>query len=173
MASAEGELGVAIVPLGKEHDRSKFSCGSEALDVYLRERVGQDARKGVAAPFVLADSSNYIIGYYTLSAFSIVLDELPDAVISKLPKYPNVPATLLGRLAVDQNDRGRGLGEYLLMDALHRSWRASTELASYAVVVDAKDARAAAFYRSYEFQEFPDQRSRLFMPMNKIQGLFK
>ena len=173
MASAEGEHGIAIVPLGKKHDRSKFSCGSEALDVYLRQQAGQDAQKGVSAPFVLPDSSNRIIGYYTLSAFSIILDDLPDAVISKLPKYPNVPATLLGRLAVDQNYRGRRLGEYLVMDALHRSWWASTEIASYAVVVDAMDARATAFYRLYEFQEFPDPRSRLFMPMNKIQGLFK
>lgn len=164
---------VAIGLLQKYHDRTSFSCGSEPLDRYLKKLASQDARNRVAAPFVLVDTDDRVIGYYTLSAFSIVLGELPDPVARKLPKYPVVPATLLSRLAVGLNHRGRGLGEYLLMDALHRSWETSKQIASYAVVVDAKDDGAVAFYPAYEFQVFPDHASRLFLPMKKIERLFR
>ena len=109
-----------VEPLGKAHDRQKFSCGYEALDRYLREQASQDARRRVAAPFVLVQDSDRktIIGYYTLSALGIDLHDLPDNVIKKLPSYPVVPVTLLGRLAVDQHHRGQGAGEFLLVDAL-------------------------------------------------------
>ena len=80
--------------------------------------------------------------------------------------------TLLGRLATDQNYRALGLGEHLLMDALHRSYNAAAQIASYAVVVDAKDDRAVAFYKKYDFTQFQDQPNRLFLPMNKIKTLF-
>ncbi len=105
----------------------------------------------------------------TLSSFSIALAELPDEIARKLPKYPVIPATLLGRLAVDQNYRGQRLGEFLLLDALHRSFELSKQIASYAVVVDAKGDAAARFYRSYDFEAFPEQPARLFIAMKKIQ----
>ena len=115
---------------------------------------------------------NKVIGYYTLSAFSIELADLPQAQARKLPKYPVVPATLLGRLATDQNYRGLGLGEHLLMDALHRSFNATSQIASYAVVVDAKDENAIAFYKKYGFQRLQDYPNRMFLPMNTIKKLF-
>ena len=164
---------VAVGPLQKHHDIASFSCGSEPLDRYLKKLASQDARNRVAAPFVLVDTDDRVIGYYTLTAFSTMLGELPDPIARKLPKYPVVPATLLGRFARDLNHRGRGLGEYLLMDALHRSWQTSKQIASYAVVVDAKDDAAVAFYQAYEFQIFPDHASRLFLPMKKIERLFR
>jgi len=162
-----------VEPLGKQHDRSAFSCGVEPLDRYLREQVGQDARKRVAAPFVLCEGkSNAVLGYYTLSALSVDVGAWPEDVAKKLPKYPLVPATLLGRLAVDTRLRGKGAGEHLLMDALRRALEASREVASVAVVVDAKDDGAVAFYRRYGFGRFADQANKLSFPMSVVEELF-
>jgi len=162
-----------IEALGKQHDRKAFSCGVEPLDRYLREQAGQDARKRVAAPFVLCiGQANVVLGYYTLSALSVDVGDWPEDVARTLPRYPVVPATLLGRLAVDQSLRGKGAGEHLLMDALRRALEASREVASVAVVVDAKDENAATFYRRYEFLLFADAPSRLFLPMGVIAELF-
>jgi GNAT superfamily N-acetyltransferase len=116
--------------------------------------------------------SHVVLGYYTLSALSIDVGAWPDHIARKLPKYPYVPATLLGRLAIDRRLRGRGAGEYLLMDALRRALAASREVASVAVVVDAKDDGVTAFYRCYGFISFPDQPSRLFLPMAIVEQLF-
>ena len=162
-----------IAPLDSHHDRAGFSCGIVELDDYLKKRAGQDARKRVAAPFILTASvDTKVIGYYTLSAISILLEDLPEDIIRKLPRYPAVPATLLGRLAMDSRYRGRGLGEHLLLDALYRSLRHSRDIASFAVVVDSIDEEAERFYAHYKFQPFPDQANRLFLPMRKIAQIF-
>lgn len=135
-------------------------------------------RRRVAAPFVLCEGeSNAVLGYYTLSALSVDVGAWPEAVARRLPRYPVVPATLLGRLAVDRRLRGKGagehrLGEHLLMDALRRALGASREVASVAVVVDAKDDNAATFYRRYDFIPFADPANRLFLPMATIERLF-
>jgi GNAT superfamily N-acetyltransferase len=166
--------GYRIEPLGKHHDRAAFRCGTEALDRYLVRQAHQDARKRVAAPFVLLEEAGgTVAGYYTLSATAVRLEELPPAIAEKLPRYPLVPATLLGRLAVDERQRGKGLGELLLMDALYRSWRLSVEIASVAVIVDAKSHDARAFYLHYDFLPFPEQKQRLFLPMGLIERLFR
>ena len=159
--------------LTRQHDRKAFSCGVEPLDRYLKEQARQDARKRVAAPFVLCEgASNKVLGYYTLSALSIGVGAWPDDVARRLPRYPVVPATLLGRLAVDRHLRGKRMGEHLLMDALHRALLASRDVASVAVVVDAKDDAALAFYRRYGFIPFADLPNRLFLPMGTIEQLF-
>ena len=162
-----------IEPLGKKHDRLVFSCGDEALDTYLKIRASQEAKKKIATTFVMVDSqTNAVIGYYTLLATSILLADLPDETTKKLPKYPHVPATLLGRLAIDGRFQGRGYGELLIIDALRRALQATTEVASYAVVVDAINERARSFYEQYEFCAFPDRKLRLFLPMKTIADLF-
>lgn len=166
--------GYRVEPLGRDHDRSAFSSGVEPLDRYLREQAGQDARKRVAVPFVLCEGkSNAVLGYYTLSALSVDVGAWPEGVVKKLPKYPLVPAPLLGRLAVDAHLRGSRAGEHLLMDALHRVLEASREVASVAVVVDAKDESAVSFYRHYGFIGFADPPRRLFLPMAVIEKLFR
>jgi len=153
------------------HDRSTFSCGAEALDRYLQSQASQDARRRVAAPYVLVvPPSPNVVGFYTLSNTSIQAAELPAAFIKKLPRYPVLPATLLGRLAVDANRRGGGLGTVLLFDALRRCLRSET--ASLAVVVDAKDHAAVSFYERHEFLRLPDQSNRLFKPMAEVEKLF-
>lgn len=162
-----------IEALDRKHDRKAFACGIEALDRYIREQARQDARRRVAAPFVLCEGESHaVLGYYTLSALSIDVGNWPEEVARKLPRYPVVPATLLGRLAVDRRLHGQGMGEYLLMDALRRALEASHEVASVAVVVDAKNEAALAFYRRYDFIPFPDVPNRLFLPMGTIEPLF-
>lgn len=162
-----------IVPLGKSHDRGSFACGSAPLDRYLQQHARQDAEKRVAAPFVLIEPpSNRVLGYYTLSASIITVDALPAELVKKLPRYSQLPVTLLGRLAMDQSQRGQGLGELLLMDALRRSLEAAAEIAAMAVIVDAKDAAAERFYAHFGFTALQRQPARLFLPMQTVAGLF-
>jgi predicted GNAT family N-acyltransferase len=159
--------------LGPHHDRAGFSCGLEPLDNYLKKQARQDVKKRVAAVFVLTPDGRTISGYYTLSQFSVDLGVLPQETARRLPKYPIVPATLIGRLAVRTAFRGQGLGELLLMDALRRSLTLSKQIASAAVIVDAKDDRAMSFYRKYGFLELPDIPGRLFLPMATVEQLFQ
>ena len=134
MPSASGKSPWFVEPLGKQHDRAAFACGNETLDRYLKEIASQDARRLVAAPFVAVASTapKNILGYYMLSAFGIDLGSLPAEVARKLPTYPVVPATLLGRLAVDQRCRGQGIGEFLLIDIDHIQERLSGKQEQFA-----------------------------------------
>lgn len=163
-----------VEPLGKEHDRTAFSCGHERLDRYLKQQASQDARRRVAVPFVLLsiEDRTTIRGYYTLSFFAIELADVPPLIRKTLPSYPLVSVTLLGRLAVDRRHTGRGCGEFLLMDALDRALRQSSQIASAAVVVEAIDNHAAEFYRHFGFLPFPDTPGRLFVPMTWIARVF-
>ena len=167
--AADDALRVEV--LGPQHNRASFESGVESLDRYLRVQAGQDARKNMAAPFVLVLPGGAIGGYYTLSATAVNLAELPAQTARKLPRYPLVPATLLGRLAVDRRHQGKGYGRFLLADALLRSVR--SEIASFAVIVDAKDENARRFYERESFLPFPDQPMKLFRPMADIVKLFK
>jgi GNAT superfamily N-acetyltransferase len=159
-----------VEPLASGHDRSGFESGVEVLDRYFRTQAGQDARKNMAAPFVLALPDGTIAGYYTLSSTSVQLAELPEQTLRKLPKYPRVPATLMGRLAVDRRLQGKGYGRFLLADALYRSAR--SEIASFALIVDAKDDSARRFYDRESFLPFPEQPMKLFRAMADIKRLF-
>ena len=157
----------------KRHNRSNFACGVESLDLYLQKQVNQDLKRKIAAPFVLIEEGQAkVFGYYTLCAFSVHVGELPVDITKRLPRYPDVPATLLGRLAVDQTCRGRRLGEFLLMDALHRSLKQTGKIASFAIVVDAVNEDAQRFYLHFGFEPFPNRADRLFLPMKTIEKLF-
>lgn len=162
-----------VEALGRHHDRAGFESGVPALDAYLKKQAGQDARRYAAAPFVLCEGEGIaVLGYYTLSALSIHTGELPEETARKLPRYPLLPAVLIGRLAVDRRRRGERLGEFLLMDALYRSWRQAHEIGAVAVVVEAKDEPARRFYEAYDFRIFPQQPGRLFLPMARVERLF-
>lgn len=169
--TAAPDKSLRIEALGPQHDRNSFSSGIEPLDQYFRTQAGQDARKKLAAPFVLILPDGAIGGYYMLSSTAIRLTELPIEITKRLPRYPLIPATLLGRLAVDQRLQGRGYGRFLLADALHRAVR--SEIASFAVIVDAKDAAARRFYERESFLPFPDQPMKLFRPLADLAKLFE
>ena len=157
-----------VVPMDRTHDRGTFNSGSEALDSYFKERVTQDIRRRVAACFVALSSDGRIAGYYTLASASVFVGDLPAKLIKKLPRYPSVPAVRMGRLAVDRAFKGQGLGGALLADALTRVVR--SEIAAYALVVDAKDNIAADFYRHHGFLETVNKPLTLFLPLATVQG---
>ena len=161
------------LPLQKDHVRQTFCCGSPALDRYLQQQARQDIEKRVAAVFVLLQPpASQVLGYYTLSASSINTNEVPPELARKLPRYPQLPVTLLGRLAVDQQLKGQGMGQFMLMDALHRCLQAAVGIAAMAVVVDAKDDLAADFYQHFGFIPLNPSASRLFLPMMTVAKLF-
>jgi GNAT superfamily N-acetyltransferase len=153
----------AIEPLGK-HDRAAFSCGVAALDDWFRHRAGQDERRDMARVFVAIDDRYGIVGFYSLSSFTLAITDLPPHHAKRLPRYDKIPAALIGRLARDERVRGEGIGELLLADAVRRLLGAARSLAVFAIVVDAKDEKAASFYRDFGFAPFPNQPLRLFMP---------
>ena len=157
--------------LEKRHKRDTFSCEQSSLTTYLKEQVGQDVRKKLALCFVAVDMENNVIGYYTLSNASISKDVVPTEIQKKLA-YKDIPVTLLGRLARDELYKSQGLGEFLLMDALHRSVEASKgQSASYAVVTDPFGPHAERFYTKYGFKKLEGSQ-RMFIPMKTIEGLF-
>lgn len=159
-----------VVPFNAaQHDRSTFDSGSPALDTYLKRQVSQDIKRRVATCLVALTDDGRIAGYYTLAATSVLLDLLPEQVARKLPRYPSVPAILMGRLAVDQTFKGQKLGGALLADALARS--ANAEIAAYALIVDAKDEDAASFYGHHGFIALPTSSLRLFLPLASIRPL--
>jgi ribosomal protein S18 acetylase RimI-like enzyme len=160
-----------VEPLRASHDRAAFSCGVPPLDKYLQTQASQDMKKRLAAVYVLTPDGNIVAGYYTLSAYSVRLDKIPEEIARKLTRMPEVPATLVGRLARSSAFRGQGIGEILLADALKRSLASSKHVASWTVMVDAKDANAVAFYKKYGFMEIPATPSRLFLPMETITKL--
>lgn len=147
-----------IEPLSGQ-DRSAFASGSEALDRYLQQQAKQDMRRRVASCFVAVDATGEIVGFYTIAASSLVLDLLPADQAKRLPRYPTVPAVLLGRLAVAQAHQGKRLGGALVADALLRATRA--EVMAYAMVVDAKDDAAVRFYQHLGFERLGDDQRRL------------
>ena len=114
--------------------------------------------------FVAVDDELGVIGFYSLSSFTLSLRDLPEEIAHKLPRYDAIPAALIGRLARDERARGRGIGELLLADAIRRILGAGRSLAVFAIVVDAKDERAAEFYRAFGFRAFPSRPRRLFLP---------
>ncbi|MDD2609135.1 MAG: GNAT family N-acetyltransferase [Giesbergeria sp.] len=158
-----------LLALQAAHDRTSFHSRSEPLNRYLREQVSQDIRRRVAACFVALSQEQCIAGYYTLAAASVLLSDLPPAMGKKLPRYPTVPAVRMGRLAIDCAFEGQGLGSALLADALERAARA--EIASYALLVDAKDTTAAHFYQHHGFIRLPHANLTLFLPLATVQAL--
>ena len=158
----------------KKHDRTTFSCEHEALTTYIKRQAGQDVKKNVAAVFVLTPDGKTIAGYYSLSQYAVDAGSVPDDTMRELglPKYKQLPATLLGRLARSLGFRGQRAGELLLMHALKQALDQSKIIASTAVVTDAKDERAKGFYKKYGFVELPDHPNRLFLPMKTIEGMF-
>lgn len=147
------------IELLNAHDRSRFASGSAVLDRYLQQQAKQDMRRRVASCFVALDISGNIAGFYTLAASSLLLDLLPAERAKRLPRYPVVPAVLLGRLAVAQSHQGKSLGSALVADALLRATRA--EAMAYAMIVDAKDDAAVRFYQHLGFTRLGDDGQRL------------
>lgn len=159
--------------LGKQHNRNEFDCGNEQLNNYLKHQASQDIKRKLAACFVLTNVASTVIkGYYTLSNYSIPLQSFSPQIQKKLPKsYTSIPTTLLGRLAIDRNHQGKGIGQILLIDALKRSYEHAEVIGSFAVVVDPIDRNAEMFYQKYDFIQLPDSK-KMFIAMKTLHQLF-
>jgi ribosomal protein S18 acetylase RimI-like enzyme len=155
-------LAIRIESLGK-HVRTAFSCGQTDLDDWFRHRASQDEKRNISRVFVAVDDVLGIVGFYSLSSFKLALEDLPETVARKLPRYADIPAALIGRLARDSRARGTGLGNILLADAVRRILSAGRSMAVFAIVVDAKDDHAIAFYQGFGFSPFPTRPRRLFL----------
>ncbi len=161
-----------IAPLGRQHDRTSFSCGAESLDLYLKTQASQDMRRKANAVFVVVEANApvKIVGYFTLCAFAVGQGAVPEAARKHIPRYPLVSATLIGRLAVDSQYHGRRIGGALLANALRKAYENASTVGSSMVVVDALDERAARFYQAHGFIRLTDS-MRLILPMQTIAGL--
>jgi len=155
---------VGIEPLGKQHDRATFTSGQPDIDDWFRRRASQDEKRNIARVFVAMDHERRVIGFYSLSSYTLALEDLPADLARRLPRYDAIPAARIGRLAREVRVRGQGVGELLLADAVRRILGAARSVAVFAIVVDAKDDAAAGFYRRFGFQPFPLQPRRLFLP---------
>jgi len=152
------------------HDRTGFTCGEPSLDEYLARRATQDIRRDLTALFCLLDGDDpRVLGYYTLSASSIPFGDLPHDLVRGLPGYADIPAALLGRLAVRRDRQGVGIGERLMFDALERSL--SGPAAVWCVVVDALNEVIAGWYVRYGLRPLDDQPLRLVIPAKTIRTL--
>jgi GNAT superfamily N-acetyltransferase len=154
------------IPLEAKHDYSAFDCGVSALNSYLKKFALQNERSQSARTYV-AIRGERVVGYYTLAAASARREETPARVAKGLAAHP-VPVILLARLAVDVNEKGRGLGTGLLKDALLRTAQAAAIVGCRAVMVHAKNEQAMAFYQRFGFTPSPTDSFRLFLLMKEI-----
>jgi ribosomal protein S18 acetylase RimI-like enzyme len=154
--------------LSDSHDRAAFCCGDDVLDRYFQTQVTQDMRRRITNCFVVVEiATGHVAAYYTLSAASIPLVDLPPDETRRLPRYPTLPAVRIGRLAVDRRFQRRGLGELMLMNAVHRTMQDAA--AAFALLVDAKNDLAAGFYRRYGFRPIAGKPRTLFLPLATAQ----
>jgi GNAT superfamily N-acetyltransferase len=153
---------IRFEPLQRSHDRGAFVCGVPALDEWFRTRAGQDQRRHVAQVFVALDEEG-VVGFYSLSMFTLTLESLPEGLAHKLPKHEAIPAALIGRLARHKRAAGSGVGDLLLADAVTRVLAASESVAAFAIIVDAKDDRGRRFYESHGFTSLVSRPQRLFL----------
>ncbi len=154
-----------------KHDRQAFACGQEPLDRYIRTQATQDIRRRISACFVAVETgTSQLAAYYTLAAASIPTPDLPTEITKKLPRYSTLPAVRIGRLAVDLKFQRLGLGGAMLADALSRVLVSPP--AVFALLVDAKDDNAVAFYRHYGFLPLSSYPRTLFLPVGTAERIF-
>jgi GNAT superfamily N-acetyltransferase len=161
-----------IEPLARKHNRSNFLCGKDSLDTYIREQVSQEIRRGASTAYVLVDTPNMdVLGYYTLSCSAINLVDIDQDLIKRLPRYPSLPAMLIGRLAIHKDHSRKGHGKLLLMDSFKRILKISNELGACAVVVDVLDEDALGFYLKFGFQTCQSNSMKLYYLIHSIKAL--
>jgi len=155
------------------HNRAGFQSAVGALNLYLHQQARKDADRHLAATFVMVDDAapTVIVGFYTLSNFTVELAELPTDLTRKLPRYPRLPATLIGRLARDE--RFPGTGALLLVDALSRAYAQTRVSGSLAVVAEAKDDAALRFYKRHGFLQLGAEPNRVYLAMGSVEQLVR
>ncbi len=160
----------AIEPLAKAHRRADFTCGNDRIDSYFRETVSQDVKRKYATCFVAREiTTDRVAGFYTLSSSNVPLNQVPEPLAKKLPRYPTIPAVLVGWLGRHSEYAGQGLGEALLFDAIKTV--ATAPIGAHAIFADAIDDRAAAFYEAFGFTPLMRRTRTLYLPVTTALGL--
>lgn len=154
----------------KKHDRKNFNCGVEALNLYLQRGANQDQRRSLTRIYILAEGEQ-VIGYYSISAHSVLRDNLPDDI--KLASYRNIPFLLLGRLAVDKEFQGRGYGDALIFHAFKTTLDTAEKVGVLGMVVDAKNEIAVSFYEGFGFKRLKGSENRLILPLSAMNALVR
>ncbi len=168
---AEADTNWLIEELTTDHDRSAFSCGQASLDEFISRYASQNQKSGVSRTFVaLRPGGRVVRAYYSLAAGAVAFAELPEEQRKRLPRYP-VPVAHLGRLAVDQSAQGKGLGSFLLIDALRRIQTAADSIGIHAFEVIANDDAARGFYLKYGFVALQDHPHHLYISLKTVQKL--
>jgi predicted N-acetyltransferase YhbS len=152
----------------KQHDRKNFDCGVEVLNLYLQRIANQDQKRSLTRVYVLAEETR-ILGYYSISAHSVKRDHLPET--EQKSGYEDLPFVLLGRLAVNRADQGKGFGDALIYHALRTVCYSAKQIGIMGMIVDAKDDKAAAFYEGFGFQKSTGTQNRLFLPIKTIETI--
>lgn len=151
-------------PINADHDVSKFDCGKVDLDIWLRSRALKNDGKASRC-FVVCDGQT-VVGFYALAAGSVRPDQVPPKLKRNMP--PQIPVLVLGRMAVDKTQQGKGLGAALLIDALRRALSVASDIGARAVLVHAIDQEVVPFYTQYGFKPFPDGELTLFLSTTDI-----
>lgn len=169
MPDAPSEPVWSIEKIGPHHDRAGFGCGHESLDVYLKQYARQNQESGISRTYVaVRPGRKEVQGYYSVSSGAVVFEQIPDERRKGLPRYP-IPVAHLGRLAVDREAGGQGLGELLLMDAFERIVRIADEVGMHAVEVVAIDESARRFYLKYGFTSLADDPLHMYIPIRMLR----
>lgn len=158
-----------IVPLSREHDRAGFDCGVAELNAFLKATARQHGEKGISRTFVLTAGDAIILGFFTLTLCEVSSDGLPESCAKKHPTH-GLPAVRLGRLAVSRKHKGKGYGELLLAEAIHRTLLIANHAGLIGLFVDAKDDDARSFYEHFGFVPLPADPLRLFLPIATLRA---
>lgn len=161
-------------PIGKHHDRTGFDCGEEALNEFLRRYARKSHERGGAKTFLAIGDSldKAVLGFYSLSPASVEFARTPEVVKRGLARY-DVPAFRLARLAVNLRSQGQGLGGQLLLAAGRRCLAAAAEVGGVALLIDAKNERAAAWYARYGAVPMIDAPLTLMLPLKTMEAVLR
>jgi len=153
-----------VLPLNDGHDRNGFDCGDVELNDWLSQTARQHKEKGVSSTFVAVadETSAEVLGFYAISLAELVNADLPAQSRKRLPT--KVPVFRLGRLASAKRHQGKGIGEFMLFDAIDRVTRIAQEVGGIGLVVNAKPT-AVDFYKRYGFEQMVDHPLNLFLPL--------
>lgn len=160
--------------LSKKYDRKNFDCGQDDLNKYLRQTALQHIKKNISKTFVLANDKfktgkKEILGFYTLSNYIVIASQLPPEISKKYPK--KLPALLLGRLAVSLEHKNKGLGSYMMLNAMERTLEISKHTGIFALFVDAKNEKAGNFYKKFGFISFPEYKLKMYLPVSAVEAI--
>lgn len=158
-----------IIPLSREHDRAGFDCGVPELNTFLKATARQHGEKGISRTFVLTEGDARILGFFTLTLCEVSSERLPKACAKKYPTHC-LPAVRLGRLAVSRKHQGKGYGELLLAEAIHRTLLIADHAGLIGLFVDAKNGGAQSFYEHFGFVPLPEDSLSLFLPIATLKA---